>query len=140
MDDKVKEYEIFCEARRNMNYYKGEVLPFIHKMCRKNMTSGDIDGFVWDYERKIYIVIEQKRKFEKHKDSQDLHLRFLSAILSEMFYSERFGGYKFYVLKIVGDPPFHESKIMNMTTDETKVINQEQLVNLLEMNILFEDL
>jgi hypothetical protein len=140
MNDKLVEYEIFCEARKNMNYYKGEVLPFIHKMCRKNMTSGDIDGFVWDYTKKIYIILEQKRKYEKHKESQDLHLKFMSAILQEMYFSDRFGAYKFYVFKVIGDPPFKESTIINMMTDEAKIISQKKLVDLLEMNILFEDL
>ncbi len=138
--DSIQKYEIFVEARNNINYYKGEVLPFIHKVCRKDMTSGDIDGFVWDYRKKIYLLIEQKRTKERHKDSQDLHLKFIEAIFSEMKHSERFSNYKFYVLKIVGDPPFRTSTVINISDNMVKEIDQYTLKDLLEMNVLFEDL
>lgn len=139
MDDKYK-YEVFVEARKLMNYYKGEVLPFVNKMCRKDMTSGDIDGFIWDYKRKVYIVIEQKRSQEKHKDSQHLHLQFMQAMLDALLYTERFGSYKFYVFKIIGDPPFNNCIVHNIATDEKKDVNQEQLKMLFDMDIFFEDL
>jgi hypothetical protein len=138
--DKINEYEIFCEARQNMNYYKGEVLPFVHKLCRKDITSGDIDGFIWDYHKKIYIIIEQKRKYEKHKESQNLHLMFISALFNELKYSERFAEYKFYVFKVIGNPPFKECKIHNISTDETKVLDQQQLIDIFDLNLFFEDL
>lgn len=138
--DSIQEYEIFVEARNNINYYKGEVLPFIHKICRKDMTSGDIDGFVWDYKKKIYLLIEQKRTREKHKNTQDLHLKFIDTIFQEMKFSKRFYDYRFYVLKIIGDPPFNTATVINMSTCETKKIDQKGLINLLEMNILFENL
>jgi hypothetical protein len=139
MDDKYK-YEVFVEARKMMNYYKGEVLPFVNKMCRKDMTSGDIDGFIWDYYRKVYIVIEQKRSLEKHKDSQHKHLQFLQAMHDELIYTERFAAWKFYVFKIIGDPPFHNCIVHNIATDEKKDVNQEQLKMLFDMDIFFEDL
>lgn len=140
MMDKFHEYDIFCDARRKMNYYKGEVLPFINKLCRKNMTSGDIDGFVFDYVKKIYIVIEQKWSNERHKSSQDTHLKFLSAIFEEVNKSDRFEDWKFYILKVVGDPPFISCEVENISTKETKILSRDQLVDLFEMNINFEDI
>jgi hypothetical protein len=138
--DKLKEYEIFCDARKNANYYKGEILPFVNKLCRKNMTSGDIDGFVWDYIKKIYIVIEQKWSNERHKSSQDTHLKFISAILDSALETERFKDYKFYVFKIIGDPPFDKCIVQNIKTNESKNITSKQLIDLLEMNVKFEEL
>jgi hypothetical protein len=138
--DKITEYEIFCDARKNMNYYKGEILPFVNKLCRKNMTSGDIDGFVWDYGKKVYILIEQKWSKEAHKRSQDLHLEFMNAIFNECSKSDRFYEYKFYVFKIIGDPPFYKCRVCNIGTKETKHIDQEGLIDLLDIKILFEDL
>lgn len=140
MIDKFKEYEIFCDARKRDNYYKGEILPFVNKLCRKSMTSGDIDGFVWDYVRKIYIVIEQKWASERQKKSQDLHLKFISAILNEAKMTPRFADWSFYVLKIVGNPPFHTANVTNIATEETKEIDRMNLIDLLEMNIKFEEL
>lgn len=140
MTDKIKEYEIFCDARKRENYYKGEILPFVNKLCRKSMTSGDIDGFVWDYRKKIYIVIEQKWSAERQKESQDLHLEFISAILNEAKKQPRFADWYFYVFKIVGDPPFHTAHVINIATKETKKIDRRNLIHLLEMNIKFEEL
>jgi hypothetical protein len=134
------EYDIFCDARRKMNYYKGEILPFVHKVCRKDMTSGDIDGFVWDFNKKIYIVIEQKWTNEKQKSSQIYHLKFLSTIFAEMKSVDRFAEYKFYVFKIVGDPPFNECVVYDIGSGVSRKINRQQLKDLLEMTILFEDI
>lgn len=138
--NKYKKYEIFCDAKKNINYYKGEILPFINKLCRKNMTSGDIDGFVWDYNKKTYIAIEQKWSNENNKKSQDLHLKFLSAIFAEVVKCERFCDYKFYVLKIIGDPPFEKCKIINIADDSEKIIDRQSLVDLFEMNKNYEEL
>lgn len=138
--DQFYEYDVFCDARRKMNYYKGEILPFINKLCRKDMTSGDIDGFVWDYYKKTYIVIEQKWTNEKNKDSQDLHLKFLSAVFEEASKSERFADYKFYVLKFIGDPPFRNCNVTNITTGESKTISREVMIDLFDMKIKFEDI
>jgi len=140
MIDKFKEYEIFVDARENSNYYKGEILPFVNKLCRKNMTSGDIDGFLWDYKKKIYIVIEQKHIREKHSQSQDLHLQFINAILKSAAETDRFCDWTFYVFKIVGNPPFNESVIHNIDTSESKKINRKQLIDILEMKIKYEDI
>ena len=140
MINKIEAYEIFCEARNKENYYKGEILPFVNKLCRRNMTSGDIDGFVWDYKKKIYIVIEQKWSTERQKDSQDLHLEFINAILNEAKKQERFADWSFYVFKIVGDPPFHTAHVINIDTKETRKIDRRNLIHLLEMNIKFEEL
>lgn len=139
MDNKYH-YEVFVEARKMMHYYKGEVLPFVNKMCRKDMTSGDIDGFIWDFKRKIYIVIEQKRPQERQKNSQHLHLQFLHAIFNEALNTDRFRSYKFYVFKVIGDPPFHNCIVHNIATNEKKNVNQDQLKLLFDMDIFFEDL
>jgi len=140
MIDKFKEYEIFVDARENSNYYKGEILPFVNKLCRKNMTSGDIDGFLWDYKKKIYIVIEQKHIREKHSQSQDLHLQFINAILKSAAETDRFCDWTFYVFKIVGNPPFNECVIHNIDTSESKKVNRKQLIDILEMKIIYEDI
>ena len=104
------------------------------------MTSGDIDGFVWDYQKKTYIAIEQKWTNERNKESQDLHLKFLSAIFYEAQQSKRFSDYKFYVLKIIGDPPFQECEVKNISNGDVKKLNRDQLIELFEMNINFEDI
>jgi len=137
--DKLKEYEIFCEARAKQNYYKGEILPFINKVCRKDMTSGDIDGFVWDYKKKILIVIEQKWTQERQKQSQDMFLQFIITALEEAKKQPRLMDWFFYMFKIVGDPPFHSATVENIYTREIKNVTRTQLIDILEMNIRFED-
>ena len=104
------------------------------------MTSGDIDGFIWDYRKKIYIVIEQKHIREKHSQSQDLHLQFINAILKSAAETDRFCDWTFYVFKIVGNPPFNESVIHNIDTSESKKVNRKQLIDILEMKIKYEDI
>lgn len=136
--DKKKEYEIFCDARSKSNYYKGEILPFVNKMCRKDMTSGDIDGFVWDFEKKIYIVLEQKWVYERHNKRQDDHLKFISCILQKAKQDDRFKDYYFGVYKLVGNPPFDSILITDMKTNVNKKLNQNQLKDFLELNKTFE--
>ncbi len=144
MDNKFEHYEIFCEARRNMNYYKGEVLPFINKICRKDMTSGDVDGFIYDYKKKIYMVLEQKWVREESKGSQDNHLRFLAAILNEATKGAQFREWKMGVYKIIGDPPFTTCKVQQFAVkpqdDRIIQIARTELQGFFNLEILFEDL
>lgn len=142
MEDKVREYEIFVEAREKANYYKGEILPFVNKICRKDMTSGDIDGFVWDYKKKKYYLIEQKRINERHKDSQNLHLIFMHNVLIEASNSERFFDYEFGVFKIIGNPPFQNCVIQKIDNYdcEKKNVTRFDLINFLNLDVSFDDL
>lgn len=144
MDNKFQEYEIFCEARRNMNYYKGEVLPFINKICRKDMTSGDIDGFVYDYKKKIYMLLEQKWCREESKGTQDNHLRFLVALLNEAKKGEFFKNWKLGVYKIIGDPPFTNCTIKQFAVkaqdDRIIRISRTELEGFFNLDIDFEEL
>lgn len=144
MDNKHREYEIFCEARRNMKYYKGEVLPFINKICRKNMTSGDIDGFIFDYKKKTYMVLEQKWCSEQSRESQDMHLRFLAVILDEAKKVQRFNDWKMGVYKIIGDPPFNTCTVkqfgLKEEDDQEIRIERLELESFFNLDISFEDL
>lgn len=142
MEDNVREYEIFVEARAKANYYKGEILPFIHKICRKDMTSGDIDGFIWDYKKKKYYIIEQKRINERHKDSQNLHLIFINNILMEAGKSDKYNDYEFGVFKIIGDPPFQSCMIQKIDSNdcEEKMVTRLDLIDFLNLDISFRDL
>ncbi len=133
-------YEMFVDARRKMNYYKGEILPFINYNCRRNMTTGDIDGFVWDYDKKIYMVLEQKWTSEQCKDSQELHLQFLCALMEEAKKGERFKNWEFGVYKIIGNPPFKESAIIKYPDREKKRIDQETLQQFMDLKIRFDEL
>lgn len=160
--DNFKEYEAFVEARENCyscplwedcetcpygeihkdsNYYKGEILPFIHYNCRKNMTSGDIDGFVFDYRKRRHMFIEQKWTTEKNSDAQENHLRFLSKVFNEKKRSDLYKDWDFGVYKIIGDPPFHECTIMRYP-DMIKIqkVNRDTLKKFLEFEISFDDI
>lgn len=137
--DNFTEYEMFVDAKKKINYYKGDVLPFIHKCCRKDMTTGDIDGFIFDYKRKIYYVLEQKWTKEKHKESQDIHLQFLVTLLDLASESERFSGWTFGVYKIIGNPPFANVRIIDFRTHECKTIDRNQFVKFLELDLKFEN-
>ena len=104
------------------------------------MTTGDIDGFIWDYVLQKYMLLEQKWNGENRKKSQDLHLRFLYTILEEAKKGERFRNWKFGVYMIIGNPPFHESIIVSYPNKEKKRIDQNTLKIFMELEIDFEDL
>lgn len=142
MEDKIREYEIFVEARKLANYYKGEILPFIHKLCRKEMTTGDIDAFIWDYDKKFHYIIEQKLENEKSKESQNKHLRFLYDMY-KCVQENYFKDWIFGVYKIKGNPPFEEATIYEYPFNDNNnsiTINQEELIDFFNLKVTYDDL
>lgn len=141
-----QEYEIFSRMKKSINYFKGEVLPFVHLCCRKDMTSGDIDGFVWDFKRKIYRVFEQKWATENQKKSQHMHLAFLAEVLAIARASERFAGWEMGVYKIIGDPPFIKSTVEQISVrdrhvfSKKKVATRVELMEFMNMSITFDQI
>ena len=106
-------------------YHKGDILPLIHVKVRKDMTSGDIDGFQWDYNKNVLRFIESKRTSEINKDSQNKFLQFLSRI--------EIPGYKVNVYKIIGDPPFDTAKVIHVNTGLEIEFNHSQLIDFLNI-------
>jgi hypothetical protein len=110
---------------RVFKYHKGDLLPLIHTDVRKNMTCGDIDAFQWDYQKRVFRIIECKRRLENNKSSQNTFLNFLSTI--------QIPGYTFRVLKIIGDPPFERCEVINIKTGIKKIITRSELIKILNM-------
>lgn len=130
------QYRMFVTARETQNYYKGEILPFININCRKDMTTGDIDGFQWDYKRKILRFIESKRSNEDQKNSQSTLLSWMQRNIMI-----RDKEYSFEIYKIKGDPPYDKSNIYSYTQN-VWIWNAtfDQLKRFLDMDISFDDL
>ena len=114
------------ELLKIFKYYKGDILPLINAECRKDMTCGDKDCVQWDFNKKIYRIIESKRTKEIQKESQDRLLKFETNI--------QIPNYKIEVYKIIGDPPFETATIINMVNNESKIVNHNELIQFLNLN------
>jgi len=137
---KKDEYKMFVKARQMMNYFKGEVLPFINHLCRRDMTTGDLDGFIFDYNKKVYYALEQKRGHERHRKSQDLHLKFLQTILDTAKKDKRFSDWNMKVYKVIGDPPFYNAQILGYPFTTGIDVTQDQMIDFFNLNVTYEDL
>ena len=126
-------YRMFVKARQTLNYYKGEIMPFININCRKDMTAGDIDCITWDFNKKIFRIIEAKRPSENQKESQHKMLKFLQDNIN-------IEGYKFDVYKITGDAPFDSVQIYSFRNNNFLSTNFVGLKLFLEMYISFDEL
>ena len=120
----IKKY-LGNEYLQVFKYYKGDLLPLINTKCRKDMTAGDKDGVQWDFNKKIYRIIESKRTNEIQKSSQDRLLKFETSI--------QISNYQVEVYKIIGDPPFETSTIINMANDKIQTVNHNQLIDFLNI-------
>jgi hypothetical protein len=126
-------YRMFVKARQTLNYYKGEIMPFINMNCRKDMTAGDIDCIIWDFYKKILRIVEAKKSNEYQKNSQHRLLKFLQE-------NVKIEGYEFDVYKIIGDAPYDFVQIFSFKNEKYIVTNFNGLKRFLEMDISFLEL
>jgi len=96
------------------------------------MTSGDIDGIFWDFNKKILRIIEAKRIKENQKESQSRLLRFLQDNI-------KIEGYDFSVYKIIGNAPYDYATIYSYKINQYISVDFNGLKDFLEMNKKFDD-
>lgn len=129
-----EKYEMYLIAKDTINYYKGDILPFVNMNCRTDMTTGDIDCIQWDYTKCILRIVEAKRSNENQSESQHKLLTFLQDEI-------HIDGYTFDVYKVVGDPPYLETQIFSYRTKQSACfVSFDQLKDFLDMKISFDDL
>lgn len=125
---------------KTQNYLKGEVLPMVHHLCRRNMTTGDIDVVIYDYYKKVLMFCEQKQKNEQSKKSQDDLYKFLSDVFDAAMTTDRFKAWKMGVYKIIGSPPFDQADVFDYKTNEKTTIERDEMIRFLQIHRTYEQL
>jgi hypothetical protein len=122
-------------------YYKGDLQPYIHFNCRTDMTVGDIDCSVWDYNKKVLRFYEVKKPKETIKNSQNEYLRFLDKIIKQGMKIDYPEYEDVGIYRITGKPPFTEGAIIMRYSDGAEKWTTEEYFHLfLELVISFEEI
>jgi len=109
-------------------YYGSELNKFIDENCSHEMTAMNIDLIMYKAYKRHIRIIESKHSNEMMKIGQQRLLELLAKIIKPI-------GYKFEVLIVYGNPPYDNTKIVNLTTGLETELNQQELIKYLN----FED-
>jgi hypothetical protein len=121
------------------NYYQGLTAPFTNFYVRKDLTSLDIDSFIYDYKKKYCYFIEDKHLHEEKKIMQLKAFEWLAKLLkyaNENKYKDWNIGFFYCTYNYNLDTV----EIYNVLTKETKIINFDNHKLFLSGDILFDEL
>jgi hypothetical protein len=109
-------------------YYGSDLNKFIDQNCNREMTVNNIDLIMYKVSKNHIRIIESKHELENMPKSQ-------YNLLCKLAELRTIGRCTFEVYIIKGDPPYLESKIINLSDKKVANVTKDMLIKFLN----FED-